>query len=1029
MKGTKGDSKHEKDPFISSFQSKTVPIPDSDRRFLRILQANVRGASASTPLRPSPESLPKGISRVGRAQYEQRYEKSQGSGLRLRSILDRARNAKRPWDVIALQDAPAITPWTRANGYHVWYKAYGPCENRERPPEQARVTFYVHESFPDREWKVVCDNPCLATLSLTTDHGTVHIHNFYNEFVPATGRPRYTSRKDFEDLLAPIKAMGGSRVLLGDFNLHHSWWGGDDMRGPTDGEHLAEVLREMGFELATVPGTVTYTRYADPNPESARACQSTIDLTFISSELRHLLGDWRTIKNMLDFVSDHKPVEFSLAIEPVREEPHRFLLHLTDIDKLREFVRRRLVDLGRPDLSDERAIEDYADRLLQIFRAALVEEENIVPRASKPCPKANPAMTPCVKEARNEERSMCREWQKTGREEYHEAMKEAKRKKDKLLETEKRKLWRSFLEKPENDRQLYRLARIGRQLGKPIQLRHMPPIVETDPEQPEQSTTHVEEADKANCMRRNILQGTSDEPTEPSPLPDLSQPRVQHECSQEVSDQDILDIIKDSKTRRAHGWDEVVNELFKMTLGIIEPYIAHLFRACLLLSHAPEKFKRADTVMIPKDGKDDYGVPKSWRPIALLSHLGKMLERLIARRLAEMIVEHKLVPLNQFAFAGRSTTMAVQAILNPVYKAFCDHSTRSKPLRATMLSLDITGAYDHVRAEKLLSVLVAKGIPDWLIRFLHSYLTNRVATLAIPAYRTDPFFVNIGIPQGSALSPVLFMLFAAPLLETLNDEHRFVFASGYADDLYLVVYSNSYERNCVLLTRAHDKLATLAHDYNIKFSPEKYAIMHFLPPGATNPRRQGDPAWKEPEANESTNRSAANQSTANQSTTNQSTTNQSTINQFFTTIQSTTNEPTTDADMEGEPVTTAHDIDQDPTLTEHEVIEEPSPAIKKTKRGRKSPRKKKKKLPRLSPDENQENEDYPPSLCIPNIPGLKPSSILSEMRVLGVWFDQRLSWSIHVDHVRSRPSLSLLNSSSLPPLSTANSCFRSRKRF
>jgi hypothetical protein len=205
-----------------------------------------------------------------------------------------------------------------------------------------------------------------------------------------------------------------------------------------------------------------------------------------------------------------------------------------------------------------------------------------------------------------------------------------------------------------------------------------------------------------------------------------------------------------------------------------------------------------------------------------------------------MIAKHNMLPWNQFAFAGRSTTMAIQSILNPIYTALCNRRT------ATLLSLDVTGAYDYVRADKLLSLLAENGVPDWLILFVQSYMTNRKATLAIPGYQTDPFYVNIGIPQGSALSSVLFMLFAAPLLKRLNAEVGYP-AVGFADDHYLIAESPTPEQSCALITKAYDLIKAVADEYNIKFAPEKYRVMHFLGPNTKNPSRRGDSAWQEPE--------------------------------------------------------------------------------------------------------------------------------------------------------------------------------------
>lgn len=156
------------------------------------------------------------------------------------------------------------------------------------------------------------------------------------------------------------------------------------------------------------------------------------------------------------------------------------------------------------------------------------------------------------------------------------------------------------------------------------------------------------------------------------------------------------------------------------------------------------------------------------------------------------------------AFVGRSTTAAIQRIVNPVYHTFMHHN-RKQPLRATYLGLDITGAYDHVRADKLIQVFVSKGIPGWLIEFVISFRSDRTTCLVIPGGKSGNFYVGCGLPQGSPLSPILFLLFASPLLEMFESDNR-VTATGFSDDTSLVAVSESYQMNCLILAGAYRKI-------------------------------------------------------------------------------------------------------------------------------------------------------------------------------------------------------------------------------
>jgi hypothetical protein len=235
--------------------------------------------------------------------------------------------------------------------------------------------------------------------------------------------------------------------------------------------------------------------------------------------------------------------------------------------------------------------------------------------------------------------------------------------------------------------------------------------------------------------------------------------------------------------------------------------------------------------MIPKADKEKYNVPKIWRPIALLSCLGKLLERLIGNRIKELIIDFNLLPSTQFGAAGKCTSRALQEMFNQVYTGWC----KRKKQETTLVGLDIEGAYDRVNQPAVLNTMSRMGFPEWILKILHSFFSERKTTLAIPGYATPEFWVNIGIPQGSPLSGVLFAIFASPILDKLAESHKEVYLKlAFVDDTYLVVTSRSYAQNCKLIELLHAKTIEWADPNGVTFGPHKYAIMHFQHPRSKN---------------------------------------------------------------------------------------------------------------------------------------------------------------------------------------------------
>ena len=125
---------------------------------------------------------------------------------------------------------------------------------------------------------------------------------------------------------------------------------------------------------------------------------------------------------------------------------------------------------------------------------------------------------------------------------------------------------------------------------------------------------------------------------------------------------------------------------------------------------------------------------------------------------------------------------------------------------ATLLSIDISGAFDIVNPFRLLDILRKKRLPHWLVRWVQAFITTRTTTLVIQGHETPSFSVDVGVPQGSPLSPILFLLYTVELHEICNRPWEGVSGIGFADDTNLLAYSESIEANCRKLERVHGKL-------------------------------------------------------------------------------------------------------------------------------------------------------------------------------------------------------------------------------
>ncbi|EAQ89408.1 hypothetical protein CHGG_06027 [Chaetomium globosum CBS 148.51] len=171
--------------------------------------------------------------------------------------------------------------------------------------------------------------------------------------------------------------------------------------------------------------------------------------------------------------------------------------------------------------------------------------------------------------------------------------------------------------------------------------------------------------------------------------------------------------------------------------------------------------------------------------------------------------------------AHRSTEMAVRLVVAQVQEAW-----RQKAA-ASLLQLDISGAFNTVNHTRLLATLREMGYPRWLVLWTKDWLTGRESTLLFDGKTAAPTAIRAGVPQGSPLSPVLFILYISSLYKQLKDEHPHLAIEGFADDTNLLVFGRNPEANVRQLEAAWGTCIRWVDSQGMKFAPEKSERIHF----------------------------------------------------------------------------------------------------------------------------------------------------------------------------------------------------------
>lgn len=223
--------------------------------------------------------------------------------------------------------------------------------------------------------------------------------------------------------------------------------------------------------------------------------------------------------------------------------------------------------------------------------------------------------------------------------------------------------------------------------------------------------------------------------------------------------------------------------------------------------------KTACTVMLKKPGKGDYTSPSAYRPIALLNTLGKVLEAVISNRIKFIAETYNLLPDTQYgARTGRATETALQQITEKIHTIW----GRGRKRVASLLSLDVSKAFDRVSHVRLAHNLRKRRVPESLVRWVTDFLSNRRTEVKINDYILPESAISVGIPQGSPISPILYLFYNADLLESCEDIRLHTSATGFVDDINIMTYSESTEQNCLKLARIHKKCQEWAMKHGSK---------------------------------------------------------------------------------------------------------------------------------------------------------------------------------------------------------------------
>ena len=288
---------------------------------------------------------------------------------------------------------------------------------------------------------------------------------------------------------------------------------------------------------------------------------------------------------------------------------------------------------------------------------------------------------------------------------------------------------------------------------------------------------------------------------------------------EEVTVGELRENLARCKNKSAPGLDGVRYSVIKRIPDAYLGEIAKVLCSCLKLGYFPSAWKTAKTILIPKPGKDTREA-KNFRPISLLSCLGKLLERILARRISRYMEEKNLFTNSQSGF--RSNHMTAEQLLR--LSEQCHTAFKKKQVVASLF-LDAEAAFDKCWHGGIMYKLKENlGLPNRLVRIISSFLTDRSLTVFHEGHWSHKVYLNAGTPQGSPLSPLIYLIF-------VNDFPRDILnycnLSQFADDTALSTTAYTEQYATQKLQKGLDLLEGWCRRWRVKLNAGKSKFVLF----------------------------------------------------------------------------------------------------------------------------------------------------------------------------------------------------------
>ena len=585
-------------------------------------------------------------------------------------------------------------------------------------------------------------NADCAVALISTSNGKVllaSIYLDYNEEVVPTWLEKVVEYADNKRLPA---------LFSFDSNAHSTLYGPDTNER---GKDFEEFIFSNNLNVENRGMTPTFHAF-----RHGGNIDTHIDVTLS----KHLvpLREWR-VHDMEFNGSDHHTITWTLPLDL----PKRPLVRPWKKAKW-EVFRDKVSDytFDIPDTLSTRKLDKLLGRWYKVINEALDEA----------CPKREAMLSPIEmdwygtdhKFLKNRAKRKYLTHRRSACPKHRKAFVRAKRAYNKACKKGRKDSWRQFVEKTPNESNMATLFKIAQHRDR----RSINTLLKPD------NTLSEPGADTINMLTAAhfpaATPGTTSFKHDNSLQIDTETIREAHDW---IDDDLVRKSMKQFKPNKAPGPDGLKPLVFKYLPQNAIETLTLIYKACISFGHTPKRWRETKVVFLPKPGKDNYDVPKSYRPISLSNFLLKTLERLVVWRMDKDMEDFPIHPMQHGFTKGKCTESAISNTTD-----YIEEFLFAKE-HCLGLFLDISSAFDSISIDHIKNTLLEhNGTPD-MVEWYYSYLGRRYLEVELHG-ETVNLTTATGFPQGGVCSARFWLIAFDEAIHIINSNG--VVGNGYADD-------------------------------------------------------------------------------------------------------------------------------------------------------------------------------------------------------------------------------------------------------